>query len=178
MGGYISYMMSFFWKKNLQILFVGLDSAGRTTMLYYFKLGKAIDVYPTIGFNCEEIQFNNTTIKMFDVGGGDKIRPLWRHYYKDTNVIAFVVDSADHSRMSEAKQEIFNLLNDPLLDPNILFLIYANKQDRRDAKSTSEIFEALDLKSVINKKIHLQPCCAKNGEGLHEGIYWIFDHIN
>merc|ERR1711933_608411 len=71
---------------------VGLDAAGKSTILYKLKLGEIIPCLPTIGFNVETVEYKNIKFTMFDVGGQDKIRPLWRHYYKDTDAVIFVAD--------------------------------------------------------------------------------------
>ena len=77
----------------LCIFKVGLDAAGKTTILYKLKLGEVVTTIPTIGFNVETVEYKNISFTVWDVGGQDKIRPLWRHYYQNTQGIIFVVDS-------------------------------------------------------------------------------------
>merc|ERR1719323_1523103 len=77
--------------KEYRILMVGLDASGKTTILYKLHLGEVINSVPTIGFNVETVEYKNITFTLWDVGGQDKIRPLWRHYYKGTDAIIFVV---------------------------------------------------------------------------------------
>ena len=74
---------------------VGLDAAGKTTILYKLKLGEVVTTIPTIGFNVETVHYKNITFTVWDVGGQDKIRPLWRHYYEDAQGLIFVVDSTN-----------------------------------------------------------------------------------
>merc|ERR1712203_1094112 len=90
---------------GMRILMVGLDAAGKTTILYKLKLGEVVTTIPTIGFNVETVEYKNINFTVWDVGGQDKIRPLWRHYYQNTNGIIFVVDSADADRMKSNGQE-------------------------------------------------------------------------
>ena len=73
-------------KKEMRILMVGLDAAGKTTILYKLKLGEVVTTIPTIGFNVETVEYKNISFTVWDVGGQDKIRPLWRHYYHNTKI--------------------------------------------------------------------------------------------
>jgi len=85
MGGAFAKLFSgLFGKKEMRILMVGLDAAGKTTILYKLKLGEVVTTIPTIGFNVETVEYKNISFTVWDVGGQDKIRPLWRHYYQNT----------------------------------------------------------------------------------------------
>merc|ERR1712151_158705 len=90
-----------FAKKEMRILMVGLDAAGKTTILYKLKLGEIVTTIPTIGFNVETVEYKNISFTVWDVGGQDKIRPLWRHYYQNTQGVIFVVDSNDRERIDD-----------------------------------------------------------------------------
>jgi ADP-ribosylation factor protein 1 len=92
-----------FGKKEMRILMVGLDAAGKTTILYKLKLGEVVTTIPTIGFNVETVEYKNISFTVWDVGGQDKIRPLWRHYYQNTQGLIFVVDSNDRDRIDPGK---------------------------------------------------------------------------
>src|SRR5262245_24886562 len=96
--------------KQCRILMLGLDAAGKTTILYRLKLGEHVSTIATIGFNVESVAFKNVRFQLWDVGGQDKIRRLWRYYYQGTDALIFVVDSADTERLSEAKKELEHLL--------------------------------------------------------------------
>lgn len=89
---------------------VGLDAAGKTTILYKLKLGEIVTTIPTIGFNVETVEYKNISFTVWDVGGQDKIRPLWRHYYQNTQGLIFVVDSSDVKRIQEAENELANMV--------------------------------------------------------------------
>jgi small GTP-binding protein len=95
-----------FGKKEMRILMLGLDAAGKTTILYKLKLGEVVSSVPTIGFNVETVEYKNIKFTVWDVGGQDKIRLLWRHYYQNTQGLIFVVDSADKERVGLAKEEL------------------------------------------------------------------------
>jgi len=101
-----------FGKKDVRILMVGLDAAGKTTILYKLKLGEIVTTIPTIGFNVETVEYKNISFTVWDVGGQDKIRPLWRHYYQNTQGVIFVVDSNDRDRVGEARDELHRMLNE------------------------------------------------------------------
>uniref|UniRef100_A0A673L7H6 ADP-ribosylation factor 4-like n=1 Tax=Sinocyclocheilus rhinocerous TaxID=307959 RepID=A0A673L7H6_9TELE len=92
-----------FGKKQMRILMVGLDAAGKTTILYKLKLGEIVTTIPTIGFNVETVEYKNICFTVWDVGGQDKIRPLWRHYFQNTQGLIFVVDSNDRERVAESR---------------------------------------------------------------------------
>merc|ERR1712115_92880 len=99
-----------FGKKQMRILMVGLDAAGKTTILYKLKLGEIVTTIPTIGFNVETVEYKNISFSVWDVGGQDKIRPLWRHYYQNTQGLIFVVDSNDRERIQDAREELHKML--------------------------------------------------------------------
>ena len=127
MGG----MFTKIWQRMLgntemRILMVGLDAAGKTTILYKLKLGEVVTPIPTIGFNVEEVSYKNISFHVWDVGGQDKIRQLWRHYYQNTQGLIFVVDSNDRERIDDAKEELHKMVNDEELKDAVV-LVYANK---------------------------------------------------
>jgi len=159
-------------KKEVRILMVGLDAAGKTTVLYKLKLGELVTTIPTIGFNVETVKYKNLNFTVWDVGGQDKIRPLWRHYYQNTNGIIFVVDSNDRDRINEASEELQKMLReDELRDAAVL--VFANKQDLPQAMSVAEVTDKLGLHAMRSRKWYIQAACAKTGDGLYEGLDWL-----
>ena len=90
--------------KELKAIIVGLDGVGKTSIMYRLRLHEKITTIPTIGFNVENIPVGNVTVTMWDIGGGQKIRALWKHYYPNTSFIIFVVDSSAPDRIHEAKE--------------------------------------------------------------------------
>ena len=151
---------------------VGLDAAGKTTILYKLKLGEIVTTIPTIGFNVETVQYKNISFTVWDVGGQDKIRPLWRHYFQNTQGLIFVVDSNDRERISEANEELQKMMREEELRDAVL-LVFANKQDLPNAMSVSEVTDKLGLHGVTNRKWFIQSTCATTGDGLYEGLDWL-----
>jgi len=133
-------------KKELRILMVGLDGAGKTTILYQLKLGEVVKTVPTVGFNVENVCYKNINFDVWDVGGQDKMRPLWRHYYKEARGLIFVVDSHNTDRFQEARGELESMLEDAALN-DVPLLVFANKKDLPNASPTAEIAESLGLES-------------------------------
>merc|ERR1712055_980920 len=165
-----------FGKKQMRILMVGLDAAGKTTILYKLKLGEIVTTIPTIGFNVETVEYKNICFTVWDVGGQDKIRPLWRHYFQNTQGLIFVVDSNDRERISEAKDELQRMLTeDELRDAHVL--VFANKQDLPNAMTASELTDQLGLQSLRNRKWYIQATCATQGHGLYEGLDWLSNEL-
>ena len=99
------------------------------------------------GFNVETVEYKNISFTVWDVGGQDKIRPLWRHYFQNTQGLIFVVDSNDRDRISEARDELHRMLNEDELRDAVL-LVFANKQDLPNAMTAAEITDKLGLHSL------------------------------
>lgn len=172
MGGLASIFKGLFSKKELRILMVGLDAAGKTTILYKLKLGEVVTTIPTIGFNVETVEYKNISFTVWDVGGQDKIRPLWRHYFQNTQGVIFVIDSNDRERINEAREELTRMLNEDELRDAVL-LVLANKQDLPNAMNAAEITDKLSLHTLRSRSWFIQATCATTGDGLHEGLDWL-----
>ena len=169
----------------MKILMVGLDAAGKTTILFKLKLGEVVNTIPTIGFNVESVEYKNISFTVWDVGGQDKIRPLWRHYYQNIQGIIFVVDSNDRDRIDDsnanhddeqrtksAKEELQLMLNEDELRDAAL-LVFANKQDLPNAMKLQEVTERLGLNKIRNRQWFIQGSSAPTGVGLYEGLDWL-----
>ncbi|CAH8456879.1 unnamed protein product [Schistosoma guineensis] len=177
MGGVFSNLFSrLFGKKEVRILMVGLDAAGKTTILYRLKLGEVVTTIPTIGFNVETVEYRNISFTVWDVGGQDKIRPLWRHYFQNTQGLIFVVDSNDTDRIGEAKDELFRMLQEDELRDTLL-LVFANKQDLPNALKPTELTDKLGLHQLRNRTWYIQGTCATNSSGLFEGLDWLCQNL-
>ncbi|KAG9350170.1 hypothetical protein JZ751_026523 [Albula glossodonta] len=179
-----------FGKKEMRILMVGLDAAGKTTILYKLKLGEIVTTIPTIGFNVETVEYKNISFTVWDVGGQDKIRPLWRHYFQNTQGLIFVVDSNDRERVNEAREELTRMLAEDELRDAVL-LVFANKQlwvsmpmtehavshpslqDLPNAMNAAEITDKLGLHALRQRNWYIQATCATSGDGLYEGLDWL-----
>ena len=159
-------------KKDVRILMVGLDAAGKTTILYQLKLGEMTQTKPTLGFNVETVSYKNIEFMVWDMGGQDRIRQLWRHYYKNAQALIFVVDSADEERLKEAKEELHKLMQEDELKDSVL-LVYANKQDMDEALSVQQIADGLELTSLEGRVWYIQACSASTGDGVSDGLDWL-----
>ncbi|CAJ2650846.1 unnamed protein product [Trifolium pratense] len=148
---------TFFGNSEMRVVMLGLDAAGKTTILYKLHIGEVLSTVPTI---------------VWDVGGQEKLRPLWRHYFSNTDGLIYVVDSLDRERISQAKQEFQAIINDPFM-LNSVILVFANKQDLRGAMTPMEVCEGLGLFDLKNRKWHIQGTCALKGDGLYEGLDWL-----
>mmetsp|Transcript_2865 Transcript_2865/g.4703 ORF Transcript_2865/g.4703 Transcript_2865/m.4703 type:complete len:180 (-) Transcript_2865:16-555(-) len=161
---------------QMRTLMVGLDNAGKTTILYKLKLGEVVTTVPTIGFNVETVEYKKVSFTVWDVGGQDRIRPLWRHYYQNTQGLIFVVDSNDRDRIVESAEELQKMMREDELKDAIV-LVLANKQDLPKAMSINEITDKLGLHSLGSRKWHIQATCATTGDGLYEGLDWYVSTI-
>ncbi|CAC5420109.1 ARF4 [Mytilus coruscus] len=166
-----------FGKKQMRILMVGLDAAGKTTILYKLKLGEIVTTIPTIGFNVETVEYKNISFTVWDVGGQDKIRPLWRHYFQNTQGLIFVVDSNDRERAEEAQEELSKMLQEDELREAAL-LVFANKQDLPNAMTAAEITDKLKLNTFRGRTWYIQGTCATQGTGLYEGLDWLSGELS
>ncbi|XP_001984949.2 ADP-ribosylation factor 1 isoform X2 [Drosophila grimshawi] len=170
-------MHGLFGKKEMRILLIGLVDSGKTTILYKLKLGGIVTTIPTIGFNVETVEHKNISFTVWDVGGQEKTRPLWRHYLQNTQVLVFVVDSNDRERVDESREELMRVLAEEDIRDAVL-LIFANKQDLPNAMNVDEITEIFGLNSLKNRIWHIQAACATSGDGLYEGLDWLSNQLN
>lgn len=167
-----------FGNQRARILLLGLDAAGKTTILYKLKLNENVTTIPTIGFNVEEVNpVKNVTFTMWDVGGQEKIRPLWRHYYEGSEGLLFVVDASDTSRIHEAHDELMSILRDEGMEQGVPAVILANKQDLPNALKSWELVEKMGLRELRSNPWHVQEICAITGDGLYEGVHKLSDMV-
>ncbi|NXN10986.1 ARF5 factor, partial [Indicator maculatus] len=162
---------------NHLFFLVGLDAAGKTTILYKLKLGEIVTTIPTIGFNVETVEYKNICFTVWDVGGQDKIRPLWRHYFQNTQGLIFVVDSNDRERVQESAEELQKMLQEDELRDAVL-LVFANKQDMPNAMAVSELTDKLGLQTLRSRTWYVQATCATQGTGLYDGLDWLSHELS
>ncbi|KAL4635603.1 ADP-ribosylation factor-like protein 4C [Arapaima gigas] len=168
----VSYLQFQIWK----------SSKGKTTVLYRLKFNEFVNTVPTIGFNTERIRLSNGTAKgischFWDVGGQEKLRPLWKSYSRCTDGIIYVVDSVDVERLEEAKTELHKVTKFAENQGTPL-LVIANKQDLPKSLSVADIEKQLALQELSpSTTYHVQPACAIIGEGLHEGMDKLYEMI-
>mmetsp|Transcript_12511 Transcript_12511/g.38203 ORF Transcript_12511/g.38203 Transcript_12511/m.38203 type:complete len:180 (-) Transcript_12511:166-705(-) len=177
MGGAISKLVeSLFGKREVRILMLGLDNAGKTSILYRLKDGAHIKTVPTIGFNVETLEINNIQMQVWDLGGQASIRPYWRSYYQRQEAIIFVVDSTDTERLAVAKDELLSILEEDELQEAVI-CVFANKQDVRNALDAAAVAEGLSLNTVDNRTWTIIGTSATKGTGLDEGLTWLSNNI-
>ncbi|KAJ6924973.1 ADP-ribosylation factor 1-like [Populus alba x Populus x berolinensis] len=157
MGLLFSRMFSsLFGNKEARILVLGLDNAGKTTILYRLQMGEVVSTIPTIGFNVETVQYNNIKFQVWDLGGQTSIRPYWRCYFPNTQAVIYVVDSSDTQRIGIAKEEFHSIL-----------------EDLPGALDAAAVTEALELHKIKSRQWAIFKACATKGEGLFEGFDWL-----
>jgi len=157
-------------KTKTKILMLGLDGAGKTTVLYKLQLGEYLSTVPTVGFNVESIEYKNLTMTIWDVGGQTSIRKLWKHYFTGAHAIVYVIDSSDKERLDLAKEELYGLMNDEELREAKL-LVLANKMDLASL-TVQQVGNTLDLAS-FKREWKIQGTCAATGEGICEAFDWL-----
>ncbi|XP_078003161.1 ADP-ribosylation factor-like protein 5A isoform X3 [Phascolarctos cinereus] len=141
MGILFTRIWRLFNHQEHKVIIVGLDNAGKTTILYQFSMNEVVHTSPTIGSNVEEIVVNNTRFLMWDIGGQESLRSSWNTYYTNTEDLR-----------------------------KAGLLIFANKQDVKECMTVAEISQFLKLTSIKDHQWHIQACCALTGEGLWEQV--------
>ena len=178
MGFILSKIIEFFTKSrnNFKIIILGMQNAGKTTILYRLSLGQLVKTTPTIGSNVEELTYNNVKFQAWDLGGQESNRSLWDVYYMSTDAIVYVIDSQDDEYFEESKAQFHKLLVHPILK-NATILIFANKQDLPGAKSINQLIQDYGFDKIKNHIWHIQSCSALKGEGLVTGIKWLSEQL-
>nr|CCC93962.1 putative ADP ribosylation factor 3 [Trypanosoma congolense IL3000] len=163
-------------RRTRRVLMLGLDNAGKTCVLRRMCEEEVTDTFPTQGFNIKLLKTENIKINVWDIGGQRSVRYYWRHYFDHTDVLLFVVDSADMERIEEASMEFQHILQEDKLS-GVPVLVLANKQDIPGALSADGVASALRLHDVTNRRWHVEPCSAIAGESLSSGLSWILDTL-
>jgi len=163
----------------VRILMLGLDSAGKTTILYRLQIGEVVSTIPTIGFNVETVQYKNIKFQVWDLGGQTSIRPYWRCYFPNTAAIIYVIDSSDRDRLPTARSELLTILSDDEEElRGVPLLVFANKQDVEGVLKPAEISDALGLAGgETGREWSVRGSCAIRGDGLEEGLDWLVTTI-
>lgn len=167
---------------SLHVVVIGLDSAGKTSLLYRLKLKEFVETIPTKGFNTEKIKVavgasRAITFQAWDVGGQEKLRPLWKSYTRRTDGMVFVVDSTELERMEEARVELHKITRTSE-NQGVPVLVLANKQDLDTALSVSEVEKLLSVHELGMYTLHhVQGCSAVDGQGVQQGLEKLYDMI-
>ncbi|KAG1445846.1 hypothetical protein G6F56_009766 [Rhizopus delemar] len=163
-------------EKEMRILMLGLDNAGKTTILKRIN-GEPIDtISPTLGFNIKTLEHENYKLNIWDVGGQKSIRSYWRNYFEQTDALVWVVDSADRLRLNDCRKELHQLLQEERLAGATL-LVFANKQDIAGALSEKDIKNVLELEDIKSHHWAILACSAVTGNNLLEGMDWVVNDV-
>lgn len=178
MGFFISKVIDFFSrsKNNFKIIILGIQNAGKTTILYRLSIGQLIKTTPTIGSNVEEISYNNVKFQAWDLGGQESMRSVWDVYFLNTDAVIYVIDSNDVDNYDESRTQFLKLLQNDNLKSAVI-LIFANKQDIITSKRVEELIQIYNLDKIKDHIWHIQSCSAETGEGLINGIKWLSDQL-
>lgn len=171
------------WKKNAQIVFLGLDNAGKSTLISVLKTGRVTQLDPTKHAHSEQLQVGNVTIRAFDLGGHEAMRKTWRQYFPKLDAIIYLVDASDPGRFAESKAELDKIVNSSELGP-IPVLVLGNKIDKVGAVSEEELRLALGLATQTNfgvqkvdhlnqKPVELCMCAVVKKSGYVDGFKWL-----
>ena len=163
---------SVFGKGEMRIIILGLDNAGKTTLLYKLQLNEIIQTIPTIGFNVETVTYKNLKFQVWDLGGQGSIRPYWRCYYPNTNAIIYIIDSIDRDRIESSRNEMMTMLSEEDL-VGVPLLVLANKQDLPGAMSEVEISEKLGLTNITDRQWNIFKTSVIKNENVAESFDWV-----
>eukprot|EP00871_Galdieria_phlegrea_P002700 jgi/Galph1/3430/GphlegSOOS_G2096.1 len=164
-------------EKELRILLLGLDAAGKSTVAKRLLGQNISDVGPTFGFDILSFEYKEYKIHLWDIGGQESLRSYWKNYFESTDGIIWVVDIADSHRLSSCVLELHRTLQDErLLGASLLIL--ANKQDRNPHVKEETLVEVLNLHNLHGRPWHLTLCSALKNSGLLEGFVWLIEDIS
>ena len=158
-----------------QVILLGSDAVGKTSLLYKLKLNETIITIPTIGFNVEDIEYKNRTIRIFDLGGGEKIRYLWHHYFEKTKCIIFMMNIADKERLNDYIECFKILLDQHKNYRNIPIIIFGNKVNDKIEFEIEEMLQKINLPPEIFP--HILKGNIFTGEVINELLDYIYNNM-
>ncbi|CAD5226722.1 unnamed protein product [Bursaphelenchus xylophilus] len=173
----LDWFRSLFWKEEMELTLVGLQSSGKTTFVNVIASGQFMEEgsIPTVGFNMRKITKGNVTIKLWDIGGQPRFRSMWERYCRGVNAIVFMVDAADEEKLEAAKNELMQLLEKPQLE-GIPVLVLGNKKDLPSALDERELIERMSLSTIQNREICCYSISCKNKSNIDITLQWLIQH--
>uniref|UniRef100_A0A8C7XML3 ADP-ribosylation factor-like 13b n=1 Tax=Oryzias sinensis TaxID=183150 RepID=A0A8C7XML3_9TELE len=171
--------------RKVTLVMVGLDNAGKTATVRGIQGENPRDVAPTVGFSKVDLKQGKFEVTIFDLGGGKRIRSIWKNYYSESHGVVFVVDSSDVQRIQETREAMAEVLQHPRIAGKPV-LVLANKQDQEGALAEADIIENLSLEKLVNENkclCQIEPCSAVIGYGkkvdksIKKGLSWLLNNI-
>ncbi|XP_040887979.1 ADP-ribosylation factor-like protein 13B isoform X2 [Toxotes jaculatrix] len=171
--------------RKVTLVMVGLDNAGKTATVRGIQGENPNDVAPTVGFSKVDLKQGKFEVTIFDLGGGKRIRGIWKNYYSESHGVVFVVDSSDVQRIQETRETMAEVLQHPRIAGKPV-LVLANKQDQEGALAEADIIENLSLEKLVNENkclCQIEPCSAVLGYGkkvdksIKKGLNWLLSNI-
>uniref|UniRef100_A0A3B1J8S4 ADP-ribosylation factor-like 13b n=1 Tax=Astyanax mexicanus TaxID=7994 RepID=A0A3B1J8S4_ASTMX len=171
--------------RKVTLVMVGLDNAGKTATVRGIQGESPLDVAPTVGFSKVDLKQGKFEVTIFDLGGGKRIRGIWKNYYSESYGVVFVVDSSDIQRIQETRDTMAEVLRHPRIAGKPV-LVLANKQDQDGALAEADIIESLSLEKLVNENkclCQIEPCSAVLGYGkkvdksIKNGLNWLLNNI-
>eukprot|EP00735_Rhodelphis_limneticus_P006241 TRINITY_DN18621_c0_g1::TRINITY_DN18621_c0_g1_i1::g.1041::m.1041 TRINITY_DN18621_c0_g1::TRINITY_DN18621_c0_g1_i1::g.1041 ORF type:complete len:183 (+),score=29.92,sp/Q66HA6/ARL8B_RAT/40.86/8e-47,Arf/PF00025.16/3.3e-44,Ras/PF00071.17/1.2e-12,Miro/PF08477.8/3.4e-11,G-alpha/PF00503.15/0.016,G-alpha/PF00503.15/0.0031,SRPRB/PF09439.5/2.7e-07,MMR_HSR1/PF01926.18/6.1e-07,GTP_EFTU/PF00009.22/26,GTP_EFTU/PF00009.22/2.1e-05,Gtr1_RagA/PF04670.7/1.6e-05,FeoB_N/PF02421.13/0.14,FeoB_N/PF02421.13/7.7e+02 TRINI len=173
MGLVISRFFDFFSKRKLELVLVGLENSGKSTLLHQMSSGQSNpDTVPTVGLEVKIMKRGGVTMKVWDLGGGPPFRQEWTRYTRGCNVILFLVDATDTRRLSTARHELHTLLEDRELAQTPL-LVIGNKVDSNPHMSKEEIIKGLNLDYITEQPWEVQMISGLRGTNVDRVVEWL-----
>jgi len=173
---FFEWVKSLFWKEEMELTLVGLQNSGKTTFVNVIGSGSfSEDMIPTVGFNMRKVTKGNVVIKLWDIGGQPRFRTMWERYCRGVQVIMYMVDSADPSKLEAAKQELHTLIEKPQL-AGIPVLVLGNKNDLPKAMGVEDLIEALALKNIPDREVCCYSISCKNQVNIDITLQWLMAH--
>ncbi|EQB45010.1 ADP-ribosylation factor-like protein 2 [Colletotrichum gloeosporioides] len=160
--------------KEMRILMLGLDNAGKTTIVKKIMGEDVNTVSPTLGFIIKTIDYDGYKLNIWDVGGQKTLRSYWRNYFEKTDALIWVVDATDRLRIQDCMEELHGLLQEERLSGASL-LVFANKTDVNGCMDEQEILDGLQLEAIRTHRWHILRCSAMTGANLKEGLAWVVE---
>ena len=164
-------------KKEPNILILGLDNAGKTTLLNCLTNQDVKNVESTKGVNAKSINCCGINLNVYDLGGQKAIREYWQYYYENIDGLIYVIDASDEGRMDECNESFQQLLNEEKLK-NVSVLVYGNKADLENCLEPDTIIEKLKMNDIRGRDWAIYACSALKGTGVKDGIKWLFEKLS
>ncbi|KAF1985219.1 ADP-ribosylation factor [Aulographum hederae CBS 113979] len=158
--------------KEMRVLMLGLDNAGKTTIVKSIMNEDVNSVSPTLGFIIKTIDYDGYKLNIWDVGGQKTLRTYWKNYFERTDTLIWVVDACDRNRMDDCQRELKGLLlEERLMGASLLVL--SNKSDVNGSLNEDEVREELGLDDIKTHQWKIMACSAITGHNLQQGLRWV-----